>query len=1007
MKTTELAFVSLLALIIVFPASAQQAPATQPAPNGARTQPARQFRLILLDDSGKAVEGAEVAVTASNKPNSSTTARTDSQGRCTVAIPAIQADRWVFKITKAGYIPLRTSMSAAGAEKLFAEETTLRMTKGQTIGGVVKDEAGRPIKDVVLGFYWYNQKKPRQAVTDDMDLIPVRTDADGKWVCDFAPPEFDDSFSIFLCHPQYVSDHWGYNISSPKYPRPSLDALRSQQAVYVMKRGFVLTGKITDSDGKPVRGAQVRMIERAIQRPANSERTNADGSFTFKNAENSSGSFIVTARGFSPEKLAYDLSKETPLVITLAPAGVIRGKVIDSKGMPIPGALVFLSKWPDRNSYYSSMLQWSTQTDKNGSFTWSDAPRKGGTFGVSKQGYMQQDDLTLLPSDKEQLITLSDPLRITGRVLDAATGKPVNGARVIQGIDWGGGGRPYFDRQNLTPVKDGKYEVEITGSYPAFVLRAEADGYTPAVSESIPRDAGRRTLDFRLEKGKPIAGKVLGLDGKPLAGVTIHLVTFDDPALLRNGKDFQDRIGVATTSGADGAFSFAQPEGYYAVFAFTDAGYGEVNKPEFENTRELRLAAWGRIEGVVKQGSKPAAGANVVVSDTSRVIVPVVRKVFSGISDAQGRFVIGSVPPGQYDVHRTTGPYNTGNYLNTEPVTVEAGKAATVTLGGHGRTVIGKLSRPVGPGENDSRDATIRSAASIALERQIEAILPANYEKMDAAQREDWYRKWAQTEQGKAFVKLSIEIRSKDQCRIVLVNRDGGVQAHDIPPGQYVLSASLGKFVNASYVATSSVERAFEVPPITGNDLDTPLDLGVLEVQSTVVAPKAGLDAGVAVAGHTASEPNAPDVLNKPLKLDLAAGLAGKKLLVVAASIEQRPSRRILDILAASQDAVAKQGFAIVLVHPAVTDEKQVKKWLADHKLDVAQMILAKDQADAAKLMAACGAESLPFMLLTDDKHAVAAVGVQPDQLSGLGDIPAGTQQSTTSPAPSAEGDSK
>jgi len=90
-----------------------------------------------------------------------------------------------------------------------------------------------------------------------------------------------------------------------------------------------------------------------------------------------------------------------------------------------------------------------------------------------------------------------------------------------------------------------------------------------------------------------------------------------------------------------------------------------------------------------------------------------------------------------------------------------------------------------------------------------------------------------------------------------------------------------------------------------------------------------------------------------------------------------------------------------------VTDEAQVKQWLKDHKLDVAQLIRAKDQADAAKLMSACGAEALPSMLLASDKHAVTAVGVQPDQLTRLGDIPAGTQPSTTSPAPAAEGGSK
>jgi hypothetical protein len=74
-----------------------------------------------------------------------------------------------------------------------------------------------------------------------------------------------------------------------------------------------------------------------------------------------------------------------------------------------------------------------------------------------------------------------------------------------------------------------------------------------------------------------------------------------------------------------------------------------------------------------------------------------------------------------------------------------------------------------------------------------------------------------------------------------------------------------------------------------------------------------------------------------------------------------------------------------------VTDEAQVKQWLKDHKLDVAQLIVAKDQADAARLMTACGAESLPFMLTTDDKHVVTVLDIQPDKLGTLGEIRAAT----------------
>jgi hypothetical protein len=329
---------------------------------------------------------------------------------------------------------------------------------------------------------------------------------------------------------------------------------------------------------------------------------------------------------------------------------------------------------------------------------------------------------------------------------------------------------------------------------------------------------------------------------------------------------------------------------------------------------------------------------------------------------------------------------------------------------------------------------SIIDTTSEALSQQMVALRPANWDKMDAAQQEEWAKKWCQTEEGKAFIKLSQEVQAKSRYITCALQPDGKLEAWEVPPGQYVLNVSLGRVVTGNYVSEGTVKHSFEVPPIKGNDLDTPLDLGTLKVESPVVMPAdnaggqgrvytdgtklttpwtpgpATIKGGESPTGLPAQPSSAAGVLNQPLKLDLDAGLAGRKLLVVAASIEQRPSRRILDILAASQAAIAKQGFAVALVHPAVTDEAQVKQWLKDHKLDVAQLIVAKDQADAAKLMATCGAESLPFMLLTDDKHVVKVLDVQTDkldQLSRLGQPAAATPQSATGPADAAAGGAK
>jgi len=522
------------------------------------------------------------------------------------------------------------------------------------------------------------------------------------------------------------------------------------------------------------------------------------------------------------------------------------------------------------------------------------------------------------------------------------------------------------------------------------------------------------------------------------------VATADQQAYIRNGTEF-DNVGntVKVTTAADGSFSFQPDDKNFMIVIAIDAGYAEVGSADLEKTPQVRLAPWGRIEGVVMQGTKPLPNAVVGASAAGSRQPPMVSVGASAVgsretpmvyhdlrvtADSQGRFVLPRVPPGQYQVHRMMMMGNAGLCICLEKVTVEAGKAATVTLGGKGRNVVARLDRAVpSGGAMRGNRVSIRDAASLALSQQMVALLPANWDKMDSAQRDKWTEQWCQSEEGKAFMKLFQEVQEKSRYIPCMLQPDGRLEACEVPPGQYLLNVTLGRDVSGNYVSEGTVKHSFEVPPIKGNDLDTPLDLGVLKVEPPVVMPAdnaggqgrfytdgtkvttmwtpgpATIKGGESPAGLPAQPSSAAGVLNQPLKLDLAAGLAGKKLLVVAASIEQRPSRRLLDTLAAQADAIAKQGFAIVLVHPAVTDEAQVRQWLADHKLDVAQIILAKDQADVAKLMTACGAQSLPFMLVTDAKHVVSAVDVQSGQLDRLSEIPSATGHLTTIPPSAAK----
>ena len=64
------------------------------------------------------------------------------------------------------------------------------------------------------------------------------------------------------------------------------------------------------------------------------------------------------------------------------------------------------------------------------------------------------------------------------------------------------------------------------------------------------------------------------------------------------------------------------------------------------------------------------------------------------------------------------------------------------------------------------------------------------------------------------------------------------------------------------------------------------------------------------------------------------------------------------------------------------TDADQLKKWLADNKITIPAGNLPAGEP-GQKLRAAFGVRSLPWLILTDDKHVVRAEGFAVEELAG------------------------
>ena len=153
-----------------------------------------------------------------------------------------------------------------------------------------------------------------------------------------------------------------------------------------------------------------------------------------------------------------------------------------------------------------------------------------------------------------------------------------------------------------------------------------------------------------------------------------------------------------------------------------DAGFADATSDEFAKTGKLVLQPWGRIEGEVRIGRKPAAYQSVVYLPelpSNRGDAFRMRSYdYHFTADSQGRFAIDRVIPGRGHIARVLDTTYRNEWCGQVPVEVKPGQTTQVRLGGKGRPVIGRVvldgtpPEPVDWRSNDaSRSRTAQSRA--------------------------------------------------------------------------------------------------------------------------------------------------------------------------------------------------------------------------------------------------------------------------------------------------------
>ena len=249
------------------------------------------------------------------------------------------------------------------------------------------------------------------------------------------------------------------------------------------------------------------------------------------------------------------------------------------------------------------------------------------------------------------------PMFFTGRVMDAATRRPLAGSLVWMGADPG---------RWVTTGADGRYRLSAPVSG-RFWVQAEAPGYRARATWISPEQAATgEAPTLALTPAVGIRGRVVDAAGEPLPRARATAVARRRSPTESTAFGFDPADG-RTFANVDGAFLLTglEPGRDYDLYV-SQSGYSAARLPvtapaprpgSTADAREVvvRLdparAAYGRV---IDEQDRPIEGAEVALSTAGARRPPLYpeeeRSDCRGTSDAEGRFFIHRIPAEEIEI---------------------------------------------------------------------------------------------------------------------------------------------------------------------------------------------------------------------------------------------------------------------------------------------------------------------------------------------------------------------
>jgi len=559
MSASLIVVTTIAAATLVPRADADETPATkQPSENTVTAQgkpedTAWKIRLNAIDeDTGAAIANPEFTVQLGED---STLHQGNNKGSFSATIPT-QTPRYCYVKVKAdGYTPMRGFWAnhKNRTDKL-PEDVTFRMTRGVTVGGTVVNEENQPVSGATVWFSAGTQV-PGERIEQSFYQEEYTTDKQGQWRCPIAPREMNTA-TFKVNHPDYARITSSFGIDR------QILSLRAKTHLWILKKGFDISGVVTGPDGSPVEGAHLAVgTLNSYQDDGPFAVTDANGRYEFRRVGSSGRndssqrpyqmSVTILQKDLAPQlavvpgtgdvPLAPSTWKERTMDFQLNEGRPLTVRITNNKDKPVAKVWIFPSAWRDGTDGLTILREHGIPeyTNENGIWRWDHAPiGEKIQYDILARGYMDVRSKTLVAGDDANVrIGLSRPQILVGHVIDADTKEPIDEFVIQKGFE-GMSEQEYPDGvwwTNNTQGRAGRYRRIVSMPKPSYRWKFVAKGYEPFASDTIPVGEGEFTLNVELKKIARSSDKPTQKDKavilkqiSALGGVTSHkLNTYD------------------------------------------------------------------------------------------------------------------------------------------------------------------------------------------------------------------------------------------------------------------------------------------------------------------------------------------------------------------------------------------------------------------------------------------------------------------------------------------------